>query len=220
MNKIKYLCLIFFSGLIACNNPKTDAEKLIPKKEINTLQVNHNKVLKYETFTPSDSTISTSNKVLLVSKQTKRKSTPKSEVVDFLIEADSRPEQNNIIPGFVRNSFHKIGNNYYFNRKVKQDEDSRIGCSSGGNELSFTVINPKDTFLIENESLKDLNFKYQIIGGIYSEEGVFAHKGKVKGMLLPDHNWQIEINVWIKMKDMQLNKEIERQIIINDKFIM
>ena len=58
------------------------------------------------------------------------------------------------------------------------------------------------------------------MGGIYSEEGVVTNKGKVKGILLPDNNWQIEINVWFKMKDLQLNKEIERQIIINDKFVL
>lgn len=218
MKKVQYLSIIFFSGLIACNNPKNDVEKVIVNKEISKVQINHKNVIKYKTSAPTNSTVNTSNKLLSVSKQTKRITRFKEAV--FLTEGIVRAEQNNIIPGFVSSSFHKIGNNYYFTRKVKQDEDSRIGCSGGGNELSFTVVNPKDTFLIENESLKDLNFSYQIMGGIYSEEGDVTNKGKVKGILLPDNNWQIEINVWFKMKDLQLNKEIERQIIINDKFVL
>jgi hypothetical protein len=218
MKKIQYLSIIFFSGLIACNNPKNDAEKVMANKDINKVQINHKKVIKYKTSAPTKSTVKTSNKLFSVSKQTKRITKSKEEV--FLTEAIVQTEQNNIIPGFVRSSFHKIGNKYYFIRKVKQDEDRSVGCSGGGNELSFTVVNPKDTFLIENESLKDLNFSYQIMGGIYSEEGVVTNKGKVKGILLPNNNWQIEINVWFKMKDLQLNKEIERQIIINDKFVL
>jgi hypothetical protein len=39
-------------------------------------------------------------------------------------------------------------------------------------------------------------------------------------MLAPDNTWQIEINVWIKMTDLQLNKETERQIIVKDKFML
>jgi hypothetical protein len=195
MKKIQFISLILFSGLIACNNPKTDTEKLIQNKEIITPQNNKKEVLKHETIIPTDPTLKVSNKVLSVPKQTKEKSISKSEVVELSIEAVSRPEQNNIIPGFVINKFNKVGNDYYFNRKVKQDEDKRVGCSSGGNELSFTVTNPGDTFSIENESLKALNFKYQIIGGIYAEEGTIANKGKVRGILLPDNNWQIEINI-------------------------
>jgi hypothetical protein len=39
-------------------------------------------------------------------------------------------------------------------------------------------------------------------------------------MLSPDNTWLIEINVWIKMTDLQLNKEIERQVKVKDKFIL
>jgi hypothetical protein len=220
MKKIQFLCLILFIGIIACNSPTTDAEKIIPQKEINTAQNNKKEELKHETIIPIDSTVNITNTVLSMPKQTKLKSIAKSEEVAFLTEGSAPPEQNNFIPGFVRNEFYKVGNNYYFKRKVKQDEDSRVGCSGSENELSFTVTNPGDTFIIENENIKALNFKYQIIGGIYAEEAVTVLKGKVKGIMLPDHNWQITIDLWFKMKDLQLNKEIERHIIVNDKFIL
>lgn len=171
-----------------------------------------------ENIIKPDSTKNESATVFSVNEQTKKKRDKKPEEVDFLTEAVKREEQNYIIPGFVRNVFIKDGNNYQFKRVVKQNEDRRVGCSGGGNELSFTIKNPADTFLIETEMLKTLNFKYHINGGLYWEDGECPYKGKVKGMLLPDNTWQIEINVWIKMTDLQLNKEIERQIIINDKF--
>ncbi|MEI7580064.1 MAG: hypothetical protein WCJ58_08620 [bacterium] len=220
MKKIQLLTILFFSGLIACNNIETDSGKLILNKNIIPTQNEKNEVLTNETITDPDSTKNNSSTVFSVSEQTKKKRDKKSEEVDFLAEGVQREEQNNIITGFVRSVFIIDGNNYHFKRVVKQDEDRRFGCSSGGNELSFTIMNPPDTFLIENEMLKTLNFNYQINGGLYWENGESPHKGKVKGMLLPDKTWQIEINLWIKMTDLQLNKEIERQIIINDKFIL
>jgi hypothetical protein len=220
MKKIQLLTILSFSGLIACNNPETDSEKLIHNENNMPTQNDKNKVLTNETITELDSTKNNSTTVFSVSEQTKKKRDKKPAEVDFLTEGFQRDEKNYIIPGFVRNVFIKDGNNYYFKRVVKQDEDSRVGCSGGGNELSFTILNPVDTFLIENEMLKTLNFKYHINGGLYWEDGENPHKGKVKGMLLPDNTWQIEINVWIKMTELQLNKEIERQIIINDKFIL
>ena len=66
--------------------------------------------------------------------------------------------------------------------------------------------------------LKTLNMKYTIEGGIYLENGERPNKGKISGILLSNNSWQIEMNVWIKTRDMQNNKEFERQIILNEKF--
>lgn len=215
MRKIQLLFILSFCGLISCNNPETDSEKTILHENNIPTQNDKNKVLINESITELDSTKNNNTTAFSDSEQTKKKRV----AVDLLTESVQGDEKNYINPGFVRNVFIKDGNNYYFKRVVKQDEDSRVGCSGGGNELSFTIINPSDTFLIENEMLKTLNFKYHINGGLYWEVGADPYKGKVKGILLPDNTWQIEINVWMKMTDLQLNKEIERQIIINDKFI-
>ena len=220
MKKIQLLTILSFTGLIACNNPETNSEKLMLQKNIISAQNEKSEVIINETIKEPDSINNNSATVFSVSEQKKKKRDNKSEEVDFLTEGVKREEQNYIIPGFVRNVFIKDGKNYHFKRVVKQAEDSRVGCSGGGNELSFTVINPADTFLIENEMLKTLDFKYHINGGLYWEDGGSPIKGKVKGLLLPDNSWEIEINVWIKMTDLQLNKEIERQIIIKDKFLL
>ncbi len=44
------------------------------------------------------------------------------------------------------------------------------------------------------------------------------NKGKIKGVLLLDKSWQIEIDLWIKTRDMQNNREYERRITLNEKF--
>jgi hypothetical protein len=220
MKKIKLLSILYISGLLACNNPEKNSEKLILNEKNLSTQNDKLKVLTNETITELDSNKNYSRTVVSVNGQTNKKQDKTAAKNDFLIESVQRDEKNYIIPGFVRNEFIKDGNNYYFKRVVKQEEDSRVGCSGDGNEISFTIINPADTFfLIENEMLKTLNFKYRINGGLYWEEGGSPHKGIIKGKWLPDNTCQVEINVWIKMRDLQFNKQIERQIIVNDKFI-
>ncbi len=183
-------------------------------------QNDKNKELANVTITELDSTKNNNTNVFSVSEQKKEKRNKKPVEVDFLTEDVQLDEKNYIISGFVRNLFIKVDSTYYFKRVIKHDEDSRIGCSGGGNELFFSIINSADTFLIENEMLKTLNFQYRINGGLFWEDGKNPYKGYIKGRLSPDNTWLIEINVWIKMTDLQLNKEIERQIIVNDKFIL
>jgi hypothetical protein len=220
MKKIQLLTLLLFSGLIACNNPETASEKLNLNEKNMPSHNDKNKEIANETITELDSTKNNSSAVFSVSEQKKEKRNKKTAEVDFLTENVQHDEKNYIISGFIRNIFIKDGSTYYFKRVVKNDEDSRVGCSGGGNELSFTIINPADTFLIENEMLKTLNFQYRINGGLYWEDGKNPYKGYIKGMLSPDNTWLIEINVWIKTTDLQLNKEIQRQIIVNDKFML
>ena len=220
MKKTQFLAILSFSGLIACNTPETYSEKLILIENNLPTQIDTNKVLTNEIISELDTTKNKSTTVFSVSEQTKEKRDKKPAELDFLTEGDQLNEKDYIIPGFVKNEFIKKGNTYYFKRIVKKDEDSRVGNGSAGNEMSFSIVNSADTFLIENEMLKTLNFKYQINGELYWEEGKNPYKGYIKGMLSPDNTWQIEISVWIKMRDLQLNKEIERQIIVNDKFIL
>ena len=220
MKKIQVLTILFLSGLVGCNHPETASEKLILNENNMPTQNEKNKELANETITELDSTKKNRINVFSESEQKKEKRYKKPAEVDILTEDVQLEEKNYIISGFVKNKFIKDGHTYYFKRVVKHDEDMRVGCSGGGNELSFTIINTADTFLIENEMLKTLNFQYRINGGLYWEDGKNPYKGYVKGMLSPDNTWLIEINVWIKMTDLQLNKEIERQIRVNDKFIL
>jgi hypothetical protein len=220
MNKTQVLNILFLIGLIACNNSESNSEKAVINEITMPANIDTIKVLANETISELNLSKKNSSNLLSVNEQTKEKPVMKSKQVDFLIEGVQPNEKNHIISGYVRNVFRKESSNYYFKRVVKQDEDSRVGCSGGGNELSFTIKNPSDSFLIENEMLNTISFKYHINGGLNWEDGENPYKGTVRGMLLPDNNWQIEINVWIRMRDLQLNKERERQIIVSDKFIL
>lgn len=212
------LTLLSIFGLVACNNP--EKEKLILNKVTFPVQKGKYEAPKIAEIKKPITTKKDSTSLFSIRKQKKQKRVQKSEEVDLSIEGFKREEQNFILPGFVKNTFIKNGNSYYFKRVVKQEEDRRVGCSGGENELSFTVTIPADTFVIENEMLKSLNFKYRINGGLLWEDGENPYKGKIIGILLQDGSWQIEINVWIKMKDIQLSKEIEKQLIIKDKFTL
>jgi hypothetical protein len=220
MKKIQLLIILLFSKLIACKNPETASEKLILIENKVTTQKDKNKELANETVAEINSIKNNNITLFLVSEQKMENRNKKSAAVNFLTEDVQLNQKNPITLGFVRNVLIKEGSNYCFKRVVKQDSDSRVGCSGNESELSFTIINPADTFLIENELLKTLNFQYRINGGLYWEDGKNPFKGYIKGMSVTDNTWQIEINVWIKMTDLQLNKEIERQIIVNDKFML
>jgi hypothetical protein len=220
MKKIQLLIILLFSKLIACKNPETASEKLILKENKMTNQKDKNKEPANETVAEINSIKNNNTTLFLVSEQKMENRNKKSAAVNFLTEDVQLNQKNPIASGFVRNVLIKEGSNYCFKRVVKQDSDSRVGCSGIESELSFTIINPADTFLIENELLKTLNFQYRINGGLYWEDGKNPFKGYIKGMSVTDNTWQIEINVWIKMTDLQLNKETERQIIVNDKFML
>jgi hypothetical protein len=220
MKKIQLLIILLFSKLIACKNPETAPEKLILIENKVTTQKDKNKELANETVAEINSIKNNNTTLFLVSEQKMENRNKKSAAVNFLTEDVQLNQKNPIASGFVRNVLIKEGSNYCFKRVVKQDSDSRVGCSGNESELSFTIINPADTFLIENELLKTLNFQYRINGGLYWEDGKNPFKGYIKGMSVTDNTWQIEINVWIKMTDLQLNKETERQIIVKDKFML
>jgi hypothetical protein len=209
MTKYKTLIVLFLIGLFACN---TSDKKHKRNLEVKDTTLTHDTS---KSDTPSKKLVTDS--ILLTPIPAKKKKVERIKTPQEITDVVLIDETNYIIPGFVRNTFSQNNKELNFTRKVKYDEDRRIGCSGGGNELSFSINNTSETFLVENEMLKTLNFKYNIEGGIYYEYGEAPYKGKISGILLSDNTWQIEINVWITMKDMH-NKDIVRQIILNDKF--
>jgi hypothetical protein len=218
MSKLKIHFIILIFGLISCDSAERNSEKTTINDIVKTNPINKDTVLMPTKITdPSPKKLATDT-VLLHNKQSKKRRIKKNEEpVTESISAMNEPSYQ-IIPGSIRNTFTKNNDVFNFSRIVKNDEDRRIGCSGGGNSLSFTVKTLRDTFLFENEMLKTLNMKYTIEGGIYLENGERPNKGKISGILLSNNSWQIEMNVWIKTRDMQNNKEFERQIILNEKF--
>jgi hypothetical protein len=207
----------FLIGMTSCNRAERDSEKLINHEKTLQNQKDRDTTISLKKNTDIQSNLLTGDTVSFKPSLSKKKKNITVEEPDVISDEFQTDETHFIVPGFIRNKFTKNGNSFDFVRTVKFDEDKRIGCSGGGNDLSFTILSAVDTFLVENEMLKTLNFKYHIVGGIYDEYGGNPYKGKVMGIFSSDNTWQIEINVWITMKDIH-NKEIVRQIIVNDKF--
>ena len=220
MKKIPLLTILLSSGMVACSNSERASERWILYENNRRSQHDKNKELEKETISELDSTRHNTTHMFSESEQKQEKRKKNSATIEILTEDVQLDQKNHIVSGSVRNAFIKTGSTYFFKRVVKHDEDSRVGCSGSGNELSFTTINPADTFVIENEMLKTVNFQYRINGGLYWEDGKNPYKGYIKGILSPSNTWLIEINVWIKMTDLQLNKEMERHIIVNDEFTL
>ncbi len=218
MSKLKIHFIILIFGLISCNSAERNSEKTTFNEIVKPNPIDKDTDLTpIKIADPSPKTLATDT-VLLNNKQSNKKRIKKNE--EPVTESISAMNNTSyyIIPGSVRNTFTRNNDIFNFSRIAKNDEDRRIGCSGGGSSLSFTVKTQRDTFSFENEMLKTLNMKYTIEGGIYLENGESPNKGKISGILLSDNSWQIEINVWLKTRDMQNNKEFERQIILNEKF--
>ncbi len=218
MSTAQTYIILLILGLISCNSPERNSEKLTIKEDFNSNQKAKDTTLMNIKITDTQSNIQKGDTVLLSLSQSKKKRIYKYDEAVAVSETKLNDPSDYIIPGSVRNTFTRSNDNIVFTRIVRNEEDKRIGCSGGGNILSFTVKTLRDTFLFENEMLKTLNFKYTIEGGIYWENGESPSKGRIKGILLLDKSWQIDINVWIKTRDMQNNREYEKQIILNEKF--
>lgn len=217
MTMVQSYTILLLIGLISCNSPERNSEKLTINQNIKPTEKENDTALASAAIRDAQSKKQTTDPVLFHSSHSEKKRIKKDE--ESVVESVNNSNNSSyyIIPGFVRNTFTRSNDNINFTRIVKNDEDIRMGCSGGGNRLSFVVKTLRDTFLYENEMLKTLNFKYNIEGGIYGANGEGPDKGKIKGIWLSDKSWQIEINVRIKTRDMQ-NAEIERQIVLNEKF--
>ena len=122
-------------------------------------------------------------------------------------------------PGSIRNTFVPYPGGISFKSYSVNSEDSRVGCSGGNSTVAFLVANVRDTFYIENENLRKLNFTYEANGGLaWAAQGANPSKGYVSGKLLPDSTWHIQINVWLMTIDQHLDQKQEQQIKLNQIF--
>ncbi len=124
-----------------------------------------------------------------------------------------------IKPGSIRNTFVPFPRGIHFKSFTVNSEDSRVGCSGGNSTIAFAVANVRDTFCIENENLRKLNFTYEANGGLaWAAQGANPYKGYISGKLLPDSTWHIQINVWLMTIDQHLEQKQEQQIKLNQIF--
>ncbi len=124
-----------------------------------------------------------------------------------------------IKPGSIRNTFVPYLGGIHFKSFTVNSEDTRVGCSGGNSTIAFAVANVRDTFYIENENLRKLNFTYEANGGLaWAAQGKNPSKGYISGKLLPDSTWHIQINVWLMTIDQHLEQKQEQQIKLNQIF--
>ena len=219
MTHTQFLLAYFLSALMACGHPEVDIEKKrIPKKTL-TEQNAMSPSVKQGGLPESEASPMTSAAGVSVGAAPKKKRDLIAPSAETLAVEIRRKEQEDVVPGFVKSIFFVEGNTCHFKREVKQEEDRRVGCSGGSSEWTFCIQNPADSFLLENDSLKSLHFKYQITGGMYVEQGRVPPKGFVRGKRLSGNAWKIEMQLSVTMTDLQINKEVERQMEVADTFI-
>ncbi len=163
MNTLPRLTLFLLIGIVSCSTPERNAGKVINAE--NSLPNKHDvdTVLVHKTVPDIKSNIQIHDTLLSVPLHSKKKRIKIVENHDLIAADFNADEKSYIISGFSKNKFTKNGKNIDFARTVNSDEDKRVGCSGGQKDLSFTIVNAADTFLVENEMLKSLNFKYHIV---------------------------------------------------------
>ena len=215
----KRLPVLVLMVLMACNSPKTETKTHSVNTHTIASSIDTIEVVVNDTKAHPDTTSHNNTSVIATPKPTqKAKQTTAKHVVELGEEVPVQTDlEDTIIPGYVKNEVTKVGENYDFKRVVKGTEDRSVGCSGSVEVLSFTIVNPTDTFVIENDQLHTIDFKYHIEGGLYWEDGENPYQGVVKGMLLEDNAWQIQIDVWMTMITFE-NKTIEKYIRLNETF--
>lgn len=167
------------------------------------------------------STVSTTTKdTFLIKKKRPNKINDKIiEIEEAFTLNPYKNRQDNITPGTINNTVSHNNNKLNFLSVSVFTKDNRVGCSGGSDRISFSVDQVKDSFRYDNLSLKALNFKYSMNGGMVFKTGEDPSKGFIKGKLLPDNNWAIEINVWLKTKIEPLNNDEEELIKLKQVFV-
>lgn len=151
-------------------------------------------------------------------KQVKKKNIkPLVPAVDEAVQQTEH--EHNILPGYTRHIVSADGNNLHFKRTVKYDEDRSIGCSGGGEEITFTLTNPADTFFLAGKALETLNIQFSTEGGLYSEQATKTISGTVKATRQAANTWLIEMDIRMEMKNFPHNETVQRHIVLSENFI-
>lgn len=103
--------------------------------------------------------------------------------------------------------YHTVFNSYH--QEFNSPTTSSLKTSFA---LSFYIASKIDSFELKDEELKSLNFVYSENSGLGWEEGKGLTGGKVKGNLLPNNTWEIEVDAFIELENELNDEKIERHI--------
>lgn len=133
------------------------------------------------------------------------------ELIDAETEiSQSSPEENK--EPIIDNTYSQNENFIVFRQDIKSFGDKNVGCSSSESSLSMVIQNVTDSFELINEELVAVKLNYNYSGGLYDYTGEKPFKGYIKGKLIDDNTWKIEVDVWITTFSYVDNEKSKRQI--------
>lgn len=127
-------------------------------------------------------------------------------------EDNLAPKDDENTPPETINSYSQTDNYIVFTQSIKDAGNKNIGCSSGESTLSIVIQNYTDSFEYNNEELSAVKLNYRYSGGLYEITGDKPFKGYLKGKLLDDNTWKLEMDVWISAFSYTSNEKEKKQI--------
>ncbi|MBI2279266.1 MAG: hypothetical protein HYU68_01030 [Bacteroidetes bacterium] len=137
-----------------------------------------------------------------------------TEVVE-LMEGDSATlthENNDKKEPEIINSYSQTDNYIVFTQTLKNYNNSSTGSNSSETNLSIVIQNYTDSFEYNNEELNVVKLNYSFTDGLNDISGDKPFKGYLKGKLLPDNTWEIELDLWISIFSYVDNEKGKKQI--------
>lgn len=127
------------------------------------------------------------------------------------ITEEDQTDNDNEEPEII-NSYSQTDNYIVFTQSIKDSGNKNVGCSPSESSLSIVIQNYTDSFEYNNDELSAVKLNYSYSGGLYEITGDKPYKGFLKGKLLDDKTWKIEIDVLISTFSYVDNEKGKKQL--------
>ena len=122
------------------------------------------------------------------------------------------PENNDGKESETINSYSQTENYIVFTQTLKNYGNSSTNPNPSETNLSLVIQNYTDSFEYNDEGLSVVKLNYSFTDGLNDISGDKPFKGYLKGNLLSDNTWQIELDVWISTFSYVDNEKGKKQI--------
>lgn len=112
----------------------------------------------------------------------------------------------------IINSYSQTDNYIVFTQTLKNYNNSSTGSNSSETNLSIVIQNYTDSFEYNNEELSVVKLNYSFTDGLNDISGDKPFKGYLKGKLLSDNTWKIELDLWVSTFSYVDNEKGKKQI--------
>lgn len=134
-----------------------------------------------------------------------------TEVSEITEEDHSTSSPENKEPEII-NSYSQTDNYIVYTQTLKNYNNSSTGSNSSETNLSIVIQNYTDSFEYNNEGLSAVKLNYSYTDGLNDISGDKPFKGYLKGKLLSDNTWEIELDLWISTFSYVDNEKGKKQI--------